>query len=222
MAEDFQKGYIGIRRLKTQINKWRHGLQNRWLEKLENLGNKIIEAFGEKKITQPEGNSEYAREATWSDVETVTSLLAKEGAEFILVGGYAMSANGLGRVTSDIDILINQTPENQPKWINALSKLPDGEAEIFKREEDPFYGDDTYAIRLIDEFVVDIMPSVHGLRYKDLKPHSKEIIMQGEVVLVLNLVGLEKTKQGSLRGKDQTDYAMIKQALRIVSQTYPE
>jgi hypothetical protein len=58
---------------------------------------------------------------------------AKEGS------AYARSFNGLARQTGDVDILVPAPPENNRRWIAALSELPDGAAkELFEIADDPF------------------------------------------------------------------------------------
>ena len=64
-----------------------------------------------------------ARNAGWRDVFRVVELLEKHGAEYVLVGGYALSFNGLTRQTGDVDILVPTDPENNRRWIAALSEL---------------------------------------------------------------------------------------------------
>ena len=69
----------------------------------------------------------------------ILELMEKHGAEYVVVGGYALSFNGLTRQTGDVDILVPTTPENNRRWISALSKLPDGAAkELFEIADDPF------------------------------------------------------------------------------------
>ena len=84
----------------------------------------------------PEG---YVRPAIWADVFERTRLLEKHGAEYILVGGYALNFNGLVRQTGDVDILVRNNPENNRRWIAALCELPDGAAKALVPDSDaPF------------------------------------------------------------------------------------
>jgi hypothetical protein len=97
--------------------------------------------------------------------------------EYALVDGYAIAAHGFNRFSEDIDILVNPAPENSRRWIVALSRLPDGAAKELAGEQDVFAVDKLYAIRINDEFTVDVMPAVAGLRWEDMKQHvvSKQI-----------------------------------------------
>src|SRR5690606_2204472 len=115
--------------------------------------------------------TEYTRPATWEDVKTLARHLEEEGVEYALVGGYALAAYGFNRFTEDIDILVNPAAENSQRWILALSRLPDGAAKELAAESDVFADDQRYAIRINDEFTVDVMPSIAGLSWDDMKQH---------------------------------------------------
>ncbi|WP_051386842.1 hypothetical protein [Bradyrhizobium sp. ARR65] len=85
----------------------------------------------------PSDGEMRARNAGWRDVFRLVELLEKHGAEYVLVGGYALSFNGLTRQTGDVDILVPTDPENNRRWIAALSELPDGAAkELFETADD--------------------------------------------------------------------------------------
>src|SRR5690606_14174905 len=90
--------------------------------------------------------SEFTRPATWDDVKALARHLNDAGAEYALVGGYAIAAHGFNRFSEDIDILVNPTVENSRRWILALSRLPDGAARELSTDPDVFARDALYAI----------------------------------------------------------------------------
>lgn len=154
----------------------------------------------------------FTRPATWDDLLSLVRLLNRQQVRYLLVGGYALAAHGYVRMTEDIDVAVAPDRENTRRWVLALSALPDGAAAALADEEDPFDGDDLHAIRINDEFTVDILPSVCGIPFAELVQHAEWLDLDGERVPVLNLVGLLKTKQG-LRPKDQADAAVLREAL---------
>ena len=91
--------------------------------------------------------TEFTRPATWQDVLLVVKYLDEAGADYVLVGGYAIAAHGFNRFSEDIDILVDATPENATRWVAALSRLPDGAARELAAEADVFANDNRYAIR---------------------------------------------------------------------------
>jgi hypothetical protein len=55
---------------------------------------------------------ERTRAATYEDVIHLAALLEREHVEYALIGGYALALQGIVRLTEDIDILVDPTPEN--------------------------------------------------------------------------------------------------------------
>ncbi|HJR70568.1 MAG TPA: nucleotidyl transferase AbiEii/AbiGii toxin family protein [Gammaproteobacteria bacterium] len=157
--------------------------------------------------------TEYTRPATWEDVKALARYLDEAGAEYALVGAYAIAAHGFSRFSEDIDILVNPSADNSRRWILALSRLPDRAAAELSAEQDVFADDKRYAIRINDEFTVDVMPTIAGLSWDELRPHVVSLTIDGVPIRVLDLAGLLKTKQGP-RPKDQMDAAVIAEALR--------
>jgi hypothetical protein len=156
--------------------------------------------------------TDYTRPATWDDVKTLARYLDEQGVEYALVGGYALAAHGFSRFTEDIDILVSPSTENSRRWILALSHLPDAAAAELAAEGDVFADDKRYAIRINDEFTVDVMPSIAGLSWEEMKPHITSMSIDGVNIRLIDLPGLLKTKQGA-RPKDQMDAAVIAAAL---------
>lgn len=156
--------------------------------------------------------NEYTRPATWDDLRTLVGLLTQAGVEYALVGGYAIAAHGFNRFSEDIDILVNPSPENSRRWIVALSKLPDGATRELMANPDVFAQDKLYAIRINDEFTVDVMPSIAGHSWEEMRSHIVTMDIDDTAVRILDLPGLLKTKQG-LRPKDQMDAAVIEAAI---------
>ena len=160
---------------------------------------------------------EFTRPATWDDVRRLAGFLAEAGVEYALVGGYAVAAHGFNRFSEDIDILVNPSAANAKRWIAALSRLPDGSAMELSDEQDVFAADRRYAIRINDEFTVDVMPSVAGVPFATLEQHAERLVIDGEPIPVLDLQGLLDTKQQSERPKDQADAALLREALARLS-----
>ncbi len=150
---------------------------------------------------------ERTRAATYEDVLRVVRLLEAEQVEYALIGGYALALQGIVRLTEDVDVLVEPTEDNARRWVRALSELPDGAAK-------ELIGDDTlhrelYAIRINDEFTVDVMNSASGFTWNELVQYRKRI----DGVNVLSLEGLLRMKEHG-RLKDQADAEAIRKALQ--------
>jgi hypothetical protein len=83
-----------------------------------------------------------------------------------------------------------------------LSQLPDGACRELAGQEQIFQREGEYAIRVNDEFTVDIMPAACGHRFDELEQHIEERELDGVRLPVLGLVGLLLTKEG-MREKDR-------------------
>jgi hypothetical protein len=161
---------------------------------------------------------EYTRAATWQDVIQVARYLNEAGAVYMLVGGYALIAQGLNRTSEDIDILVRPDADNANRWIVALSRLPDGAARELAGETDLLERDIHYGIRINDEITVDVLGSVCGLTWDDLKAYLTSLTVDDVTIPILNLEGLLLTKQG-VRPKDRMDAAILQRALEVLRAT---
>lgn len=157
--------------------------------------------------------TEYTRPATWDDLIVLGRALEKAGARYALIGGYAISAHGYQRFSEDIDILVDPSPDNTPRWVEALSSLPDGAAKELAGDPDVFEREGHYAIRINDEITIDVMPAACGHGWAELSAYSIRIeLAKGVSVNVLSLDGLLLTKEG-IRDKDRADRAVLLRAL---------
>jgi hypothetical protein len=155
---------------------------------------------------------EFTRPATWDDVKAIARYMEEAGAEYALVGGYAVAAHGFNRFTEDVDVLVNPSSANARRWILALARLPDGAAKELLGNPQVFDADRRYAVRVNDEIAVDVMPSVGGVGWAELQAHIMTLRIDEQTVRVLDLPGLLRTKQGA-RPKDQMDAAVIAAAI---------
>jgi hypothetical protein len=160
--------------------------------------------------------AEYTRPATWDDVLRVASYLRDAEADYALIGGYAIAAHGYVRFSEDVDILVNPSTDNARRWIQALSRLPDGAGKELIGQEDIFEREGHSAIRINDEFTVDVMPAACGHSFAELEPYIQSLEVDGQPIKVLSLAGLLLTKEG-MRDKDRADAHVLRAALEKLS-----
>jgi uncharacterized linocin/CFP29 family protein len=65
--------------------------------------------------------------------EKLLESLARADIKFIIVGGVAVALNGFVRTTEDVDILIERSPENIARVLQALSSFGEGHARELAR-----------------------------------------------------------------------------------------
>ena len=130
----------------------------------------------------------------------------EEGVEYVLVGGQAVRLNGFVRATEDVDVLVRPTRENGERVIRALNFLESS------RELDPAWFEpqpgEIENIRVADELIVDLLFAANGETYESMQPFTREIIVDGVRIRVLNIDGLLRTKT-SVREKDILDRRML-------------
>lgn len=152
--------------------------------------------------------NEYSRPATPEDLKVLIKSLNEQGADYLLIGGYALFAHGHHRATTGIDVLVPATREAGIKIRTALMVLPDQAAQ----DIDPAWFDESENIRVTDAFVVDIMLNACGQTYETLKQYAETIDLDDIPVRTINLQGLLLTKL-ALREKDAADRIVLERAL---------
>ena len=157
----------------------------------------------------PDAAEGVARPATVDDLKLLLRALDSQGANYLLIGGYALYALGYQRGTVDIDIVVQPSVDQGERIRRALLLLPEGVA----KDIDPDWFPEGQTIRVADAFVVDLLFNACGETYETLLPFAVTIDFEGVPVRTLNLEGLLKTKQ-SAREKDKLDRLVIERSLR--------
>jgi predicted nucleotidyltransferase len=155
--------------------------------------------------------NEFSRPATLEDLKLLLRSLNQHGADYLLIGGYALAAHGYLRATTDIDILVPGTAESGRRIRDALMVLPDEAAKDLQ----PEWFAEGENIRVADAFVVDLMLNANGETYDTLCRYAETIDLDGIPVRTINLEGLLRTKQ-TMRDKDQIDRIVIERALEVL------
>ncbi len=57
------------------------------------------------------------------DYRDMVEFLLDEGADFLIVGGWAVSAHGHVRATKDLDLFVRPSPDNAPRVLRALMRF---------------------------------------------------------------------------------------------------
>lgn len=132
--------------------------------------------------------------------------LNQRGARYIVVGGFAVIAAGLPRVTGDIDLMVAADPENEAKVFSALSTLPDNAVRELQPGELERYN----VIRVADEIIVDLMRTAGGIGYEEA---AKEVVVrevQGVPIPFASPRLLWRMKVVTHRAKDAGDLVFLR------------
>jgi predicted nucleotidyltransferase len=153
---------------------------------------------------------EFSRPATLEDLKLLLRSLHEYGADYLLIGGYALAAHGYQRATTDIDIVVPATSQAGQRVKEALMVLPDRAA----KDIEPRWFEEGENIRVADAFVVDLMLNANGQTYETLSQYAETIELDGIPVRTITLEGLLLTKK-TMRDKDVADRIIIERALEV-------
>lgn len=127
----------------------------------------------------------------------------------MLIGGFAVIAHGAARFTKDIDLLVDDTPDNIARVKRGLSVLADnaaaGVAETDVR--------DHVVVRVADEIVVDLMGKACGVSYADAMADVEQLDLGGVSVPVASPIALIRMKN-TYRPQDQIDREYLESLIR--------
>jgi len=139
--------------------------------------------------------------------EKLLAKLARAEVKFVIVGGVAVALNGFVRTTEDIDILIEPSAENVTRLLDELRNFGEGHA----RELSPGdFSDSEGAVRIIEEFPLDVFTVMRGKRYADLDGSTKSTRIDDVEVRYLNTEALIALKSDSQRDQDRIDVSALR------------
>jgi hypothetical protein len=111
------------------------------------------------------------REPTLEDLRDLCRELNRRGAQYVVVGGFAMRAAGYSRRTMDVDLIVGRDTDNETRVFAALATLPDNAVRELQPGELQQYN----VIRVADEIVVDLMGSAAGI---DCAEAAKDVVVR--------------------------------------------
>lgn len=154
------------------------------------------------------------RPPTLQDLLLLCRSLNKAGAKYIVIGGWAVIQHGFDRTTSDIDLLVEDSPENFPKLQEGMLALPDGAIRDVAPDDLEKY----VVVRVGDEFVIDLLKRSCGIEYAEASKFILPVQIGDVAIPFANLELLWKTKQ-TVREKDQLDRTFLAELLRKSGKT---
>lgn len=136
--------------------------------------------------------------------------LAEARIDFVTVGGLACAMNGHVRMTEDVDILVRREDRNLNLLLATLTGFGEGYARELSLEDFP---DEEGAVRVIEEFPIDIFVRMNGHTYESLQSNIEQLPLNDLSLPYLDIAGLLLLKKDSLREKDQIDVLALNRLL---------
>lgn len=154
-----------------------------------------------------DGGELECRPPVQADMVALCRELNQRGALYVVVGGFAIIAAGLPRLTTDIDLMVAADGENEARVFSALETLHDKAV----RELEPGELQKYNVIRVADEILVDLMVKAGGIDYAEA---AKDVVVReinGVPIPFASPRLLWRMKVGTHREKDALDLFFLRQ-----------
>ncbi len=125
-----------------------------------------------------------------------------EDVEYVVVGGYAVAAHGHPRTTSDLDVLVNPTPDNARRVVRALERLGFIYGEF---EEADFAVAPSFVNFVLNGRYVDLLTEIRGVSFADCRAHALSVTFGDVTVRYIGLGALRLAKAAAGRPQDLLD-----------------
>ena len=146
-------------------------------------------------------NAAEGRAPEVEDLVKICRRLNELGAQYLVVGGFAIIQAGFPRATMDIDLLVESSLENQARVRTGLEILPQKAIMELGPDEDLR---DWVVLRVADEVVVDVMLSACGIPFEETLQDHRVFEIDGVPIPFASPKLLLRMKQ-THRAKDEED-----------------
>jgi len=158
-----------------------------------------------------------SREPRLEDLVNLCRELNREGARYVVIGGFAIRAAGFVRQTMDVDLLIETGPENETRVFAALESLPDRAV----RELQPGEVAEWAVVRVADEIVVDLMKDACGIDYAAAAADTDVHEVDGVPIPFASPRLLWRMKRSTYREKDRLDLLFLRKLFEARGEPVP-
>lgn len=148
-----------------------------------------------------------SRSPRQDDLTALATELNRLGANYVIVGGFAIIASGYPRSTMDLDLIVATDPENEAKVYKALESLPDKAVLELEPGEIAKYT----VVRVGDEICVDLMASASGITYEEAVKDQIIRMIAGVPIPFASPRLLYRMKEKTHREKDRADLQFLRE-----------
>ena len=125
--------------------------------------------------------------------------------KYVVIGGIAAILHGVPRATFDLDILIEATPENAQRLLDALLDAGLGTAALTSAEA--VLANEISIFK--DRVRVDVQTSTPGISFSDAWFRRKTVTYQGQSFFILSKADLVSSKRAAGRTVDMEDVRLL-------------
>ncbi len=135
------------------------------------------------------------------------------GADFVVVGGYAVAFHGHPRATKDLDVLVRAAPDNAARVYRALAAFGAPLSSFEVGETDFATYDGVLQIGLPPRRI-DILNRATGITFAEAAADGESFEIEGRAIPVIGRDALLKNKRATGREQDLAD---VKALERVAS-----
>ncbi|MBC7816022.1 MAG: nucleotidyltransferase [Planctomycetaceae bacterium] len=136
------------------------------------------------------------------DFLDLLKLLNQHGVKYLVIGGYAVVLHGHNRMTGDLDLFIELSPENAEAFCAAYHEFGLGRGEVTAAD----FLEEGKLIRAgFEPMRLEILNRISGVAFEECYSHRVEIEIEGVLVKFIGRDQLIANKRASGRDKDLLD-----------------
>ncbi len=140
------------------------------------------------------------------DFNEFVGLFLDNDVRFLIVGGYALAAHGLPRLTGDLDAWIWISDENAERVIKALTEFGFGALGLTVAD---FNRRDSVVQLGYPPHRIDILTEIEGVSFEPSWGRRLEVVLDGRLVPIIGREDLIANKRASGRPQDIADVARL-------------
>lgn len=137
--------------------------------------------------------------------QDVFASFQKHEVKYVVIGGIAAILYGVPRATFDLDILIEATPGNAQRLLDAMLEARLGTAALISAEE--LLAHEITVFR--DRVRIDVQTTIPGLRFEDAWRNRETMEYQGQAFYVASQADLIASKRAAGREIDLEDVRLL-------------
>ncbi|HXR36137.1 MAG TPA: nucleotidyltransferase [Candidatus Binataceae bacterium] len=135
-----------------------------------------------------------------TDFKEFLRLLNSNGAEYLVIGGYAVNYHGYPRTTGDMDVWVGTDRRNAEKVTAALSEFG------FQQATPQLFSVPNNVVRMgLPPVRIEILTSISGVEFPQCFQRRAVADFDGVTVNLIDLEDLKTNKKASGRLKDLAD-----------------
>ena len=139
-----------------------------------------------------------------ADFRDLLAAFVSGGVRFLVVGAHALAAHGVPRVTGDLDIWIEATPENAARVWSALTEFG-APLKRLRVSEDDFCKPEQVVQFGLPPYRIDILTSISGVAFSEAWNGRSDATLFEIPVPFLGREDLIRNKRASGRPQDLRD-----------------